>query len=187
MSSISLGEARAGTSRTARARRARLHDGPEPWSRRDAVAVAVVLLLALIGLVIGWLGVSDTVDLDSQTGWLGFGIAAVILGGFGMVIWLLLGLRRVAVLRREVLTELDRRHPKPVRTPGVLTDGQQFGTVTGMRRYHAAGCQLLEDKAPSFAAASVHAEAGLLPCPICTVGGAPPPDVPPNNTGGGRA
>lgn len=172
MSSISLGEARAGTSRTARARRARVHDGQEPWSRRDAVAVAVVLLVALIGLVIGWLGVSDTVDLDSQTSWLGFGIAALILGGFGMVVWLLLGLRRVAVLRREVLIELDRRNPKPVRTRRVLTDSQEYGTVTGMRRYHAADCQLLDDKTPTFAAAAVHADAGLLPCPICVEEGA---------------
>lgn len=172
MSSISLGGARAGTSRTTRARRARVHDGQEPWSRRDAVVVAAVLVLALIGLMIGWLGVSDTVDLDSQTSWLGFGIAALILGGFGMVIWLLLGLRRVAVLRREVLTELDRRHPKQARAHRVLTDGHEFGTITGMRRYHAADCQLLEDKEATFAAASVHAEAGLMPCPICVQEGA---------------
>lgn len=168
MSSISLGEAHAGAARAAKARRVRTHDGPEPWSRRDAVAVAVILVLAVVGLVVGWFGVSDTVDLDSQTGWLGLGIGALIVGGFGMVVWLLLGLRRVAVLRREVLTELDRRHPVPTR-PAVrdLTAGQAFGTVAGMRRYHVADCQLLAGKDVTFAEPAAHEQAGLRPCPIC--------------------
>ena len=169
MSSISIGEAAAGATRAAKVRRASTHDGPEPWSRRDAVVVAVVLLLAVIGLVVGWLGVSDTVDLDSQTGWLGVGIAALIVGGFGMTVWLLLGLRRVAVLRREVLTTLDRRHPEPARAEAraAVTDRQQLGTVAGMRRYHAAGCQLLLGKDVTFADAGTHVQAGLRPCPIC--------------------
>jgi len=169
MSSISIGEATAGATRAAKVHRARTHDGPEPWSRRDAVAVAVILLLAVIGLVIGWFGVSDTVDLDSQTGWLGVGIAALIVGGFGMTVWLLLGLRRVSVLRREVLTAIDRRHPAPARAEARadMTDRHRFGTVTGMRRYHAANCQLLLGKDVTFAEAGAHRKAGLRPCPIC--------------------
>lgn len=169
MSSISLGEAHVSTKRATRARPVQPYDGREPWARRDVVVVALVLALAVAGLVVGWFGVSDTVDLNDQTQWLGLGIAALIVGGFGMVVWLLLGLRRVAVLRREVLTELDRRHPAPAartaRAP--LTDRQSFGTVVGMRRYHAAGCQMLDDKDVTYADAAAHAGAGLLPCPIC--------------------
>ncbi|GAA0619469.1 hypothetical protein GCM10009547_22420 [Sporichthya brevicatena] len=71
MSSISLGETRARVARAGTARSAPLHDGAEPWARRDVVVVAVVLAVAVAGLVVGWLGVSDTVDLDSQTRWLG--------------------------------------------------------------------------------------------------------------------
>lgn len=175
MSSISLGEAHAGAARAAKARRVRAHDGPEPWSRRDAAAVAVILLVAVIGLVVGWFGVSDTVDLDSQTGWLGVGIGALIVGGFGMVVWLLLGLRRVAGLRREVLTELDRQHPAPTARAAArdLTVSQKFGTVAGMRRYHAADCQLLAGKAVTYAEPAAHEQAGLRPCPICLGEGTP--------------
>lgn len=174
MSSISIGETTAGASRAVRVRRAHTHSGPEPWSRRDAVAVAAILLVAVVGLVVGWLGVSDTVDLDSQTSWLGVGIAALIVGGFGMVLWLLLGLRRVAVLRREVLATLERRHPEPLRVPvpAELTEHQRCGTVPGMRRYHAADCQLLLGKQVTYAEAAAHAEAGLRPCPICLGEGA---------------
>jgi ABC-type nickel/cobalt efflux system permease component RcnA len=169
MSSISIGEAHAGATRAAPARRVRTHEGPEPWSRRDALLVALILAVALAGLVVGWLGVSDTVDLNSQTRWLGLGIGALIVGGFGMVAWLLLGLRRIAVLRREVLTVVDRRHPEPARVAArpQLSDRQGFGTVPGMRRYHAPDCQLLAGKDAQFAPAAAHAEAGLRPCPIC--------------------
>ncbi len=174
MSSISIGEATTGATRAARARRVHTYDGREPWSRRDAVAVALILLVAVIGMAIGWFGVSDTVDLDSQTGWLGLGIAALIVGGFGMVVWLLLGLRRVAVLRREVLTALDRRHPNPAPAPrSLVTDRQLLGTVPGMQRYHAADCQLLLGKQVQFADAASHDRAGLRPCPICLGEGAP--------------
>lgn len=167
MSSISLGKAQASSVRTARARRVRSHDGPEPWARRDAVVVAVVLLLAVIGMVVGWLGVSDTVDLDDQTGWLGFGIGALILGGFAMVFWLLMGLRRVAVLRREVMTEVNRRRPGPVSTVADLTERHGLATAPGMRRYHLASCQMLEGKAATLANEASHTRAGLLRCPIC--------------------
>ncbi|GAA0619476.1 hypothetical protein GCM10009547_22430 [Sporichthya brevicatena] len=98
-----------------------------------------------------------------------------------MVFWLLLGLRRVAVLRRSVLTELDRRHPAPTAAAAVpvATDRAGFGTATGMRRYHAADCQMLAGKEGiRWAAEAAHVEAGLRPCPICTVGGLRPPTTP---------
>jgi ABC-type nickel/cobalt efflux system permease component RcnA len=167
MSSISLGKTQARSARSARAKRVRSHDGPEPWIRRDLIVVAVVLAVAVIGIVLGWLGVSDTVDLNDQTRWLGFGIGALILGGFAMVFWLLLGLRSVAVLRREVMVEVNRRHPEPVRTPAILTDSHGLATVPGMRRFHLGTCQMLEGKTATFATAAEHAQAGLLPCPIC--------------------
>lgn len=150
----------------------RSHDGQEPWARRDAIVVAVVLALAVVGLVLGWLGVSDTVDLNAQTRWLGFGIGALIVGGFAMVFWLLMGLVRVAVLRREVLAELDRRHPEQARTSPVLTERQGLATAPGMRRFHLTTCQLMEGKAATFGTESAHTEAGLLPCPICLPAGA---------------
>jgi len=171
MSSISLGKAAPRSARAARANRARPHDGPEPWARRDVLVVGIVLVLAVLGLGIGWFGVSDTVDLNGQTRWLGFGIGALILGGFAMVFWLLMGLRRVAVLRREVVTAVNRRHPEPARTSTVLTDRQELATAPGMRRFHLTTCQMLEGKEATVASEAAHAEAGLLPCPICLPSG----------------
>lgn len=180
MSSISVGSTRTGrATRAAGARGARSkrrsHEGREPWAKGDAVVVAVVLVLAVAGLVAGWAGVSNTVNLNSQTRWLGFGIAALLLGGFGMVVWLLVGLRSIAVLRREVMTQLDRRHPAPASGAADLTVGQEgvragFGAANGMRRYHRDGCQLLAGKEATFTDEARQQQAGRVPCPICLAG-----------------
>jgi hypothetical protein len=181
MSSISVGNPRTRrATRATGARRAgssvgRPRDGHEPWAKGDAVVVAVVLVLAVAGLVIGWFGISDTVGLNSQTRWLGFGIGALLLGGFGMVAWLLVGLRSVAMLRREVLTELDRRHPAPARSADAaagVTERQGYAAANGMRRYHRDGCQLLAGKDVTFTDEAAQRSAGRTPCPICLTAGA---------------
>lgn len=166
---------RASADRRARARRARPHEGPEPWARRDRLVLGVLLAVSVIGLTIGWFGISDTVDLNDQTRWLGFGIAALMLGGFGMLSWLLTGLREVSLLRIEVLTEVDRRHPDPTVARAAAKEGSSsstptgegFGTVAGMRRFHAASCQMLVGKDVTFTTSADHLAAGRLPCGVC--------------------
>lgn len=155
----------------ARARVRRAYDGPEPWTRRDAGLVAAFLALGLAGLVIGWIGISDTVDLNGQTRWLGFGIGALMLGGLGMLTWLLTGLQAVAVLRREVLAETERRYPAIGIGPDLAHASRDaragFGTVAGMRRYHRPECQMLAGKDITYASIDAHLAAGLGPCGVC--------------------
>ncbi len=176
MTSIAVDRPRARAKRGASTRRGSRHDGPDPWSRRDATVLGVLLAVVVGFLVFGWVGISDTVDLNSQTRWLGLGISALMVGGFAMVFWLLTGMQAVAVLRREVLAELDRQHPA---APLGVADWtvaprdarHSFGTVPGMRRYHRASCRMLSGKDASFASIDAHAAAGLLPCGVCE----PPP------------
>src|SRR5262249_22091290 len=127
----------------------------------------------LIGLVIGWAGISDTVNLNHQTRWLGLGIAALIFAGFGMVGWLLVGLREGALLRNDVMAELDRRYPVEAGQPEPAR-GQDYGTVNGMRHYHRDGCQMLLGKTVRYADAATHASAGLSACLICVDAGSAP-------------
>lgn len=172
MTSIAVDGTRARAERGASTRRARRHDGSEPWARRDGTVLAVVLAVVTGFGVFGWVGISGTVDLNSQTRWLGLGITALMAGGFAMVFWLLTGMQSVAALRREVMAELDRRHPA---TPLGIADWNlaprdarhSFGTAAGMRRYHRPDCRLLSGKDASFTSIEAHATAGLLPCGVC--------------------
>ncbi|MGQ0624834.1 MAG: hypothetical protein ACT4PP_09355 [Sporichthyaceae bacterium] len=124
------------------------------------------LALAVIGLAVGWLGVSDTVELDSQARWFAVGILALIVGGLGVLSWLLAGLRNVAIARREVLTETDRRYPAPIAAAADVSAGV-YGSVAGMRRFHTLDCLMLTGKQLVTADAAGHRAAGLQPCGIC--------------------
>lgn len=174
MTSIAVDGTRARAKRGASTRRARRHDGPEPWSRRHVSVLALVLAVVVAFLVFGWAGISGTVDLNSQTRWLGLGIIAVMVGGFAMTSWLLTGMQAVAVLRHEVLADLALRYPEgsPEPSASAAPARADFGTVTGMKRYHDASCLMLAGKDVTLADAASHAEAGLVPCGVCLSGDA---------------
>jgi hypothetical protein len=157
-----------------------LHDGPEPWARRDALLPGLLIAAGVVLLVIGWFGISDAIALNRQMRWLALGITGIIVGGLGMVVWLLFGLTTITRLRRAVYAEIDRRVSLAERAadaPAAATAEARvgFGTVTGMRHYHRADCLMLAGKQASFAAAAEFTEAGLTPCGVCLPADTPAP------------
>jgi hypothetical protein len=179
MTSIPIGESRtAAKGRAAVRRPVALHDGPEPWSRRDALVPGLFIVIGVVLLVVGWFGISDAVALDRQTRWLALGITGLIVGGLGMVVWLLFGLATITRLRRAVYAEIDRRVTVAERAadvPAAATAAVPggFATVAGMRRYHRANCLMLQGKQATYAEAATFTEAGLTPCGVCLPADAP--------------
>jgi hypothetical protein len=149
--------------------RVRRHDGAEPWARRHAVLPAVLTAIGLIGLIVGWTGISDTVSLSRQSRWLGLGIGSVVLGGLGVVLWLFVGLTNLGRLRREVLHELALRAAQDAAEHPVdaVEADTRFGFVTGMRRHHRAHCELLVGKDVTWLSAAEVADTATSPCGIC--------------------
>jgi hypothetical protein len=146
--------------------RVRHHDGAEPWARRDALLPGLLTLLGLVGLLVGWLGISDTVSLSRQSRWLGLSIGSVVLGALGVVLWLFVGLTNLGRLRRDVLAELARRAAQVAPDePSESARDVRLGIVTGMRHHHRAECELLAGKDVRwFEASDV---AATQPCGIC--------------------
>ncbi|MGQ0844018.1 MAG: hypothetical protein ACT4QF_07765 [Sporichthyaceae bacterium] len=151
-------------------------DRPEPWNRFAAFVTAVLVGLGLIGMFVGWFGTSGTADLESQAGWLALGIGSLILAGFGMVVWLLLGLIAVGALRREVVADLTAR--RAARAGEAVSAGAeaeaaahasagQFGIATGMRRFHRDGCDILVGKNVRWLDREALHFADALPCGMC--------------------
>lgn len=166
MSAVTVSAEGRGSTASARTARSTPGNGEGPWAARDLAALGFVGALALAGLVIAWAGISGEVRLAVQARWLGLGIASLLLGGLGMVGWLVIGWARVGALRREVLRGLVRTDDGD--SPSAEAIGQhRFGTVPGMRRYHREDCQLLAAKTSTWESPRAHARAGLLPCGIC--------------------
>jgi hypothetical protein len=119
-------------------------------------------------MVTGWVGISGTVALSTQTRWLGFGIGSLILAGFAMVGWLVTGMLRIAALRRAVVAALNARGAAVKATAAPDSVGStEYGVAPGMRRYHRPGCRLLMDKQVKFDSVGVHVAAGRGACGIC--------------------
>jgi ABC-type nickel/cobalt efflux system permease component RcnA len=152
--------------------RVRRHDGDEPWARRHAVLPAVLTAIGLIGLIVGWAGISNTVSLSQQSRWLGLGIGSVVLGGLGVVLWLFVGLTNLGRLRRDVLHELALRATQDAQHEPLeaVEHDARFGIVTGMRRHHRASCELLAGKDVTWLEATDEAVTGSSPCGICAPG-----------------
>jgi hypothetical protein len=145
-------------------------DRREPWNGLAVVVAAVLVGLGLLGMAVGWYGISDTADLESQARWLGLGIGSLVLAGFGMVVWLLLGLISVATLRREVVRDLTaRRNARATAEPetGELAPVGTFGIATGMRRYHRAECDILVGKNVRWLDHEALGFADAQPCGMC--------------------
>lgn len=136
------------------------------------MVLLLLLAVGLIGMIIGWAGISGTADLKKQTRWLGFGIGSLIVAGLGMVTWLVAGLVSIAKLRRGVMRDLAVRYPEAENARGSEETAQHqavgtFGIATGMRRYHRADCDILVDKEVRWLDSESLHFAGALPCGMC--------------------
>jgi hypothetical protein len=146
----------------------RSDDAPAPWRRREAVVAALIGVLALTGMVVGWVGVSGTVRLSTQTRWLAVGIGSLILAGFAMVGWLVIGMVRITASRREVVATLTARSAAAQASATLAAaTSAVYGVAPGMRHYHRPECRLLVDKRTTFESGAAHAAAGRTPCGIC--------------------
>jgi hypothetical protein len=175
MTSMAVPGSRTVRRRATAAARVRSDDAPTPWRRREAVVAALLGVPALTGMVVGWVGVSGTVRLSTQTRWLALGIGSLILAGFAMVGWLITGMVRITALRREVVATLTARSAVTQESATLAADRPAvYGVAPGMRRYHRPECRLLIDKRVTFDLSAAHAAAGRTPCGICTPPGTDP-------------
>ena len=141
-----------------------------PGRKGDLLRAAALAGLGLAGLAATWYAGSGQADWADVLPWASLGVAATSLAVFGLVSWLVAGLRRVRRLRREVLPLLKamaaQAAPATAQLSAAFT-AKTYVVAPGMTRFHVAGCALASGK-PVRPLAAADAEAGgLVPCGVC--------------------
>lgn len=142
-----------------------------PWRLNAASRAARSVLVGAAGITAAWVGTSGTVALRTQLLWLVAGGASLIVGGLGMSRWLLLGMREVRVLQRDVLDLLDVRCVRP-ETTGSAAQFAAAGELSvcappGARHFHRTICALVHGKDVETRSAAAFTAAGLSRCGVC--------------------
>lgn len=162
------GQGLGSVSETLRPRR--LHDDylhrDSPWRLSSAAALLRSMAFSIAGIAAAWIGCSTTARLAAQTRWLAVGGGAIILGGWGMTRWLLLGFREVRSLRAELLPRLNARAHAD---SGSLSRPASTGLFApaGARHFHRGECQLVVGKQLDRRTLSAFLKQGLSACGVC--------------------
>jgi hypothetical protein len=138
------------------------------WRAGDLLRAAGLAGAGLAGLALTWFGASSQADWADELPWASLGVAATTVAVLGLVSWLMVGLRRVRRLRREVLPLLSGavlRHSAPPVAPPLA--GSAFVTAPGMTRFHRPACPLAAGKPVRPLLPDEADGAGLVLCGMC--------------------
>ena len=142
-----------------------------PWTARQRLVLAVLLVLGAAGLAAGYLGTSGTLRLSRQVVWVNVSGASLLVSGFGVAVFLTAGRRAVGRRRLGLFGDL---HAGRVGTGGpgggVVSD---LVAAESMTRYHRVDCSFADGKTVVAATAAQHEQAGRRPGGVCLPAGAP--------------
>jgi hypothetical protein len=149
------------------------------------IRCATIVFVGLIALAACWYGISGQANYDDQVPWLVGAVGALAVSAFGIVGWLLAGIREVHREMNDVLTEIrtDRLgHELPTTTdsfdvayPVAHAGGAVAGPVdtatyvtnASMTRAHRPDCQHVEGRAVETIDAAEIERRGLTYCGVC--------------------
>jgi hypothetical protein len=137
-----------------------------PWRVSSALALVRSMGLSIAGIATAWIGCSTTADLVTQTRWLAVGGGALILGGWAMTRWLVLGFREVRSARAALPPRLSGlAHPDA----GSLFRAAptRLYAPAGARHFHRAECQLVVGKKLDQRTLRTFVKQGLSACGVC--------------------
>ena len=143
-----------------------------PWSAKQRLLLAALLLIGVVGLIAGYVGTSGTLQVSRQVAWVNLAGAALLASGAGVVLFLTaarreIGRRRLSLFGDVIVGQAEGFHLGTGIGPADLV------SALTMTKYHRADCSFVAGK-PGLAVATAvnHEKIGKRPCGVCLPGGA---------------
>lgn len=149
-----------------------------PWSMRDILRLAWMVGAGAVGMGVCWYGISGQSSFHDQIGWFVGAVAALALGCFGMVGFLLSGIREVHAETFDLVTRIRTERLHEVVggfdsefdgdvdvAPVDVSDGYVIGPA--MTRVHRADCPHVQGKAVGAISTDDIERLGLSKCGVC--------------------
>jgi hypothetical protein len=139
-------------------------------------------VFGLIGLASCWYGISGEANYNNQVGWLVGAVGALVFSAFGIVGWLLSGIREVHREMIEVITVIRTENlHQPLELPAdsfavslsaaapatAPAKDLTFVTNASMTRVHRPGCQHVIGRVVEEIEPTELARRGLTFCGVC--------------------
>jgi len=143
-----------------------------PWSPKQRLLLAALLMLGVVGLVAGYVGTSGTLRVSRQVAWVNVAAVALLASGAGVVLFLTSARREIGRRRLSLFGDVivGREEASDLAAGTGVAD---LVSAPAMTRYHRADCSFVTGK-PALAVATAvnHEKIGKRPCGVCLPGGA---------------
>jgi hypothetical protein len=156
------------------ARLARWAAADSPWEARDLIRLLWISSIGVVAIAVCWYGSSGEPNFHRQIVWLAGGVGGLVVAGFGMVGWLLAGLRNVHRETFELMDviRVERLHHSPA-IDGFDSEDDVSDAVDGyvigaaMTRVHRGSCPLVKGKSVGPISETDIARLDLAKCGVC--------------------
>jgi hypothetical protein len=139
-----------------------------PWVGEHLARVVVANALGLVAILASWYATSGSTTTSDALGWLGLGIAGLVVAGVSNGLWLGRARQSITLASVAILATVAGSNGKGVAAPTTaLTDAVALVAGAGMSRYHRSDCGLVRNKATTATSRASHERSGRSPCPVC--------------------
>jgi hypothetical protein len=143
-----------------------------PWPLAELIRVYAVNAAALIALLAAWWAAAGTVRNTSQVTAVAVAVTAVVVGGSGNAVWLMVGRRAVGIRRAEVRARLEAlvevlQDELPAAYPEPTAAARSLVTLPNATRYHRPDCRLVTGKSAVVWSADDGRSTPRARCGVC--------------------
>jgi hypothetical protein len=136
-----------------------------PWSAEQAARLIVSNLVALAGILATAYGAASTDATQTALLWLNLCIAALAFAGISNALWLVRCHNTASTWRADVLDDVADTIRLPEAAGKLGLEG--YVVVTGLRRYHVAGCAFASGRNARPATTADLSSDRYTPCEVC--------------------